>query len=163
MTGFDYAVLLIVAVSILLSVMRGVVREVLALLAWLVAFWIASVYAVAVTPYLPQALASPALRLLAAYIGVFLASLLLMSLLTIAVGELIKTLGLRGLDKSLGAIFGLLRGLLIVCVLVLVGGMTSLPRQDFWRDAMLSAPLEAVVISAKPWLPHDLAKHIHFD
>ncbi len=163
MTGFDYAVLLIVAVSILLSVMRGVVREILALLSWLVAFWVASVYAVSVMPFLPHALVSPALRLLASYVSVFLVSLLLASLLTIAVGEAIKTLGLRGLDKSLGAIFGLLRGLLIVCVLVLVGGMTSLPSQDFWRDAMLSSPLEYVVINAKPWLPHNLAKHIHFN
>jgi membrane protein required for colicin V production len=53
--------------------------------------------------------------------------------------------------------------LLIVGVLVLLGGMTSLPQDPRWRNAMLSAPLEAMVMAIMPWLPQEMAKHIKYD
>ena len=83
--------------------------------------------------------------------------------LAIALAEVFKRIGLGGLDRMLGAFFGLARGVLIVGVIVLLGGLTTLPRETFWRDAMFSAPFEALVISALPWLPEGIAKHINYD
>lgn len=163
MTAFDYAVLLIVGFSVLLSVMRGMVREVLALLSWVAAFWVAKAYAVHFAPMLPKGIPDQELRLLAAFLVLFLVTLLLASLLTIALSELIKTVGLTFLDRGLGALFGLVRGGVIVMVLVLLAGLTSLPRQPLWQNAMFSAPLEAVAIAIKPWLPADFAKRIRYD
>ena len=62
----------------------------------------------------------------------------------------------------LGAAFGLVRGLAIVMLAVLLAGMTALPKQPAWRDAMLSAPLEALAGVIKVWLPDDLSKHINY-
>ena len=163
MTLFDYAVLLIIGLSILLSVMRGMVREILALLSWVVAFLIANIYTVQFAPMLPKAIPGDSLRLLAAFVILFLATLLVMSLLAIAMSGLVKSIGLSMMDRGLGALFGLVRGLLIVMVLVLVGGLTSLPHQNFWQNAMFSAPLEAFAVSIKPWLPDDLSKRIRYD
>ena len=163
MTAFDYAVLLIIGFSILLSIMRGMVREVLALLAWFVAFWIANLYTVQFEPILPKAIPGDSLRFLAAFVILFLVTLLLMSLLTITLAEFVKTIGLSMVDRGLGAFFGLARGLLIVLVLVLLAGLTSIPRQRFWQNAMFSAPLEALAVSIKPWLPDDLSKRIQYD
>ncbi|MBZ0092482.1 MAG: CvpA family protein [Burkholderiales bacterium] len=163
MTLFDYAVLLIIGVSILFSVMRGVVREVLALLSWVAAFFVAKTYVGDVLPYLPKLIPTDTLRLLAAFVVLFLGALLLMSLISIAASELIKTLGLGAIDKGLGAFFGFARGFLIVCLLVMLGGLTSLPRQSLWQNAMFSAPLEALVMSGKQWLPDDLSKRIHYE
>lgn len=163
MTAFDYAVLLIVGFSVLLSVMRGMVREVLALLSWVAAFWVAKAYAVHFAPMLPKGIPDQELRLLAAFLVLFLVTLLLASLLTIALSELIKTVGLTFLDRGLGALFGLVRGGVIVMVLVLLAGLTSLPRQPLWQNAMFSAPLEAAAIAIKPWLPADFAKRIRYD
>lgn len=163
MTAFDYAVLLIVGVSILISVMRGLVREALALMGWVAAFWVAAGYAVPLAPHLPGAIPDETVRLLAAFVALFLGTLLIATLLTIAASELVRKLGLGAVDRGLGVMFGLTRGLLIVLVLVLLAGLTPLPRQGFWHNAMLSAPFEAFVAMVKPWLPDQLAKRISYD
>jgi membrane protein required for colicin V production len=163
MTVFDYGVLLIIGFSVLLSVMRGAVREIMALFSWVASFLLAQEYATRLAPMLPSSIPGDSLRVLAAFLALFLGALLIMSLATIALAELIRTLGLGSLDKGLGVLFGLLRGLVIVCVMVFIGGMTSLPKQPMWQNAMFSAPIEAVVLKAKTWLPDDLAKRIHFE
>lgn len=163
MTVFDYAVLAIIGASVLLSVMRGMVRELLALLSWVVAFWIASAFAPDVALMLPKEVPNDMVRLLAAFAGLFFAALLLMSLVTIAAAELISTLGLTPLDKGLGAIFGLVRGLMIVLVLVMLAGMTALPKEKAWRNAMFSATLEEVVMQGKGYLPDAFNKRIRYD
>jgi len=63
----------------------------------------------------------------------------------------------------LGAFFGLARGLLIVVVLVFLAGLTSLPQDLRWRNAMFSAPLEAAVYGLLPWFPRDIARHVKYD
>lgn len=163
MTWFDYAVLIILGFSVLLSVMRGMVRELLALLSWLAAFWLANFYSVQLAPLLPASIPNESMRLLGAFVIIFLVVLLGMSLVTIALSEVIKSLGLKLADRALGGLFGLLRGALVVMVIVLVAGLTSLPHQPFWRNAMFSAPLEAVAQMIKPWLPEDLAKRINYE
>lgn len=163
MTVFDYAVLVIIGVSILLSVMRGFLREVMALLAWVVAFWVANLYTASFAPMLPASIPSPELRLLAAFAALFLATLLVMTLIAITVGQLLKAIGVGTWDRALGAVFGLARGIIMVLVLVLLSGLTSLPKQPLWKNAMLSSPLEALVMQFKPWLPADLAKRLHYN
>jgi len=163
MTAFDYVVLAILGVSILLSVIRGLAREVLALLAWALAFVAASVFAADVAALLPPEVPDERLRLLAAFAGVFLAVLLAMSLLGLFVSRLLKGAGLGVEDRVLGGVFGLARGLLVVMALVLAAGFTSLPREAVWRDAVLSAPLEACAGAIKPWLPARFAQRIRYD
>ena len=163
MTVFDYAVLGILGASILLSLMRGFVREALGLASWVVALFMARSYAVTVAHMLPNAIPNESLRMLAGFVIVFLATLLATSLLTIFISELVKKMGLSVMDRGLGAIFGMTRGVLIVGVLVMLGGLTSLPQREEWRDAMLSAPLEDMVIKASSWLPQDFTKHLKFD
>lgn len=162
MTVFDYAVLAIIGLSILLSMMRGFLREVLALAGWVAAFFVAKLYTLELAPLLPEAIPSETLRLLAAFVILFLATLLVTSLLAIALSEVFKKVGLGWLDRWLGAIFGLARGVIIVGVLVLLAGLTSIPQDARWRNAMFSAPLEALVMSGLPWMPQGVAKHIKF-
>ncbi len=163
MTTFDYTILTVVGISMLLGVMRGLVREALNLLAWVAAFWVANAYTADIARMLPQAIPSESLRFLAAFVMLFLGALLLMSLVTITLAELVKSLGLGSYDKGLGAVFGLARGMLIVLTLVLLAGMTGLPHQGFWRNAMFSAPLEALAVSVEPWLPEELSKRISYE
>ncbi len=163
MTWFDHAVLLIVGVSALIAVIRGFVREVLALAAWLVAFLVASAFAAQLAPLLPEAIPSEELRMLAAFVLVFGTTLLVMSLLTLVLVELIRIVGLGFLDRFFGLLFGLVRGVAIVLTAVLLGGLTALPAHPAWRDAMLSSPLEALALTVKPLLPAELGRHIRFD
>jgi membrane protein required for colicin V production len=163
MTIVDYAVLAIVALSVLISVWRGAVREIFALGAWILAFLTAQAYAATVAAYLPASIESPGLRLLAGFAGVFVLVLLLTTLVSVAISSLLRSAGLGPMDRGLGAIFGLARGMLVVIILVLLCGLTAFPRTPAWRDAMLSAPLEAAAASVMPLLPDALARRISFD
>jgi len=162
MTVFDYVVLTIVAVSLLLGLWRGVVGELIALAAWVLAFLAAVEFGGEIGNTIFTGIADASLRNLAGCVAVFVAVLIVMALLRLAVREMIKALGLSLSDRLLGLIFGVGRGVLIALILVMAGGLTSAPKTSWWRDAMFSPPLETVVLAIKPWLPTDLAKRIRF-
>jgi membrane protein required for colicin V production len=163
MTLFDYAVLAIIGASVLLSVMRGLAREVLALASWVAAFFAATTLSSSVALWLTPYISNDSWRALAAFAGVFLVTLVAMSLVALAVSGLLKRAGLGLEDRLLGGFFGFARGLLIVVVLVLLGGLTAAPRQPAWHDAMLSPPLEALAGAMKPWLPQILSSNLSYD
>lgn len=162
MTVFDYTVIGVVAVSLLLGLWRGVVGELIALAAWVLAVFATAEFSGRVAEMLYQGIADPSVRTLAACATIFVGVLVLMALVRMVVKSLIKALGLSLSDRLLGSLFGLARGALISMVLVALGGMTSAPKQTWWENATLSAPLETAVLAAKPWLPDDLAKRIRF-
>jgi len=162
MTGFDYVVIGIVAVSLLFGLWRGVIGEVISLVAWGVGIFAAIEFGASVGHAVFAGLSDPALRTLAGCVVIFVGVLVSMALLNMVVRRMVKALGLSVSDRILGMIFGLARGVLVCMVLVGLGGMTSAPTQSWWKNAMLSAPLETVVMAAKPWLPDDLAKRIRF-
>lgn len=162
MTAFDYGVIAIAAASVLIGVWRGVVGEIIALVAWVLAFFAAKAWGSDVARHLLGGIADPALRIVAAWVAVFVVVLLLMALLRLAVRGVLSALGLSVTDRLLGVVFGAARGLAIVLALVAVGGMTSMPKEKWWSDAVFSAPLETAVLAGKPWLPPDIAKRIRF-
>ncbi len=162
MTAFDYVVIGIVVVSLLLGLWRGVVTEVVALAAWGIGIFAGIEYGKAAGQVIYTGLADPTMRTLAGCATVFIGILLAMALIGMAVRSMVKALGLSLSDRLLGAIFGLVRGLLMILVLVALGGMTGAPQQIWWKGAVLAAPLETAVMATKPWLPEDLAKRIRF-
>jgi membrane protein required for colicin V production len=162
MTVFDYVIIGIVVASLALGLWRGVIGEIIALVAWILAFFAAKLWGAEIAQVVFTGVADPALRIVAGWVAVFVAVLILMALLRLAVRGLLKALGLTLTDRLLGVIFGVARGLVIVFVLVAVGGMTSVPREKWWSEAQFSAPLETAVLASKPWLPPEMAKRIRF-
>ena len=163
MTVFDYTALIIIGLSVFLGIMRGLVREVLGLVGWVAAFLVAKTYSSTLVPMMPADIPTDGLKVLAAFLVLFLATLLVTSLLAIALSTIFKKVGLSWLNRVLGIIFGLARGILIVCIIVFMAGLTEIPKDGRWRDAMFSAPLEALVMNALPWLPEGIAKHVKYD
>jgi membrane protein required for colicin V production len=162
MTVFDYVVLGVLAASVLLGLWRGVVSEILGLVAWVVAFFVARAQAPSGAHWLADRIADPSLRLAVAFGVILVGVLVLFSIARLVLSLLLSAVGLGLLDRLLGACFGVLRGGLVVLAGVGVAGMTTLPRAAGWREAILSPPLETAVIAAKPWLPADVAKRIRF-
>lgn len=162
MTGFDVVVLAIIIASVVVGMIRGLVREVLSLVAYAVAL----VGAVWWGPWVHQVLApyieTDLLRLAVAYIGVFLALLLVVGIINLAVGGIVRSTGLAPADRGLGGIFGLARGLLVVITLVVAAGYTPMPAEAWWRQAWLSPVVEQVVIAIKGRLPNDVAQWVPY-
>jgi membrane protein required for colicin V production len=163
MTLFDYAVLVIVGASVVVSVMRGFARELLALAGWVIAFFAANTLSGPVAGWFVPVISDGSLRALTAFVAVFVVTLIIVSLLAIAASRMLKSAGLGLEDRLLGGFFGLARGMLIVMVIVLLAGLTALPRQPAWSDAMLSPPLEALAGALKPWLTQTVSRYISYD
>ena len=163
MAWLDYAVLGVFAVSLALGAWRGLVREVVSILGWVIAFLAANLLAGPLGPVMPQAIPSPELRLAAAYVAVIAVSLILTSLAGLLLSKVVQAVGLGGVDRVLGAGFGMLRGLLIVLAAALVAGLTSAPRQPWWRDSLSGPLLAQAVGTLKPLLPQTLAERLRYD
>lgn len=163
MTVFDYAVLLILGISVLISLMRGAVKELLSVLGWILAFYVAQYYSSELSPLLPEDIPTETLKTLAAFIILFLSVLLISSLVALAISTLLQKVGLGWFNRLLGGVFGFMRGLVIVGVLVFIAGMTKIPNDPRWTNAMFSAPLEAMVKAFLPMLPASLTQYVHYD
>ena len=163
MTIFDYAVLGVLLVSVLLSIFRGAVRELLSLAGWVVAFMAARSLSVDLVPMIPPSIEDESLRMSVAFVAIFLAVLVAMGLIAMLLSALIKTVGLGFIDRMLGSVFGLVRGILIVLMVVLLAGMTTLPQEPLWQKALLSKTLETTVGLTLPWLPQELSQRIHYE
>lgn len=163
MTSFDYIVIAIIALSVVVSMMRGAVKEMLAILGWVVAFYVAKAYSSILAAFLPEGIPTEALKTLIAFLILLIAVLFISGLLAVAISGIVSKVGLGSLNRLFGVIFGFAKGLLIVSVLVFLAGLTSLPKEQMWADAVLSEPLEILVKSALPWLPEGISKHVKFD
>lgn len=162
MTIFDYLVIFVLVCSIVISTLRGLVKEILSLLGWVVSFVVANAYGQDLARLLPDAIPGDTTRLIAAFIALFIGVRLLMMLLNMAVDAVIKASGLTLADRGLGGLFGLGRGLVIVLAAVLLCGMTAIPRQPFWKEAVLSPLAETAARTVKPFLPGEFARHVQF-
>ncbi|MEO7496840.1 MAG: CvpA family protein [Massilia sp.] len=162
MTLFDYLVLFVLAASVVISTMRGLIKEILSLASWIIAFVIANAYGARLAPMLPSMIPGEAVRLMAAFVALFIGVRILMGLLSMALDAVVKASGLSLADRGLGGLFGLARGLVIVLFTVILCGMTSIPQQDFWKHALLSPMAESGARTVKPFLPAELAEHVKF-
>jgi membrane protein required for colicin V production len=161
-TIFDYIVLLVLVCSVLISTSRGLIKELLSLVSWVVAFVVANAYGAQLADLLPAVVPGVALRLMLAFVVLFIGVRMLMGLLTMALDAAVTASGLGLADRGLGSLFGVARGVFIVLVGVTVCGMTEIPRQPFWKNALLSPLAETGVRSIKPYLPSAYAHYVRF-
>jgi len=162
LTLFDFVVLGLIALSLSIGVWRGVVSEILALIAWVAAFLAARAWGERVGDLTASQLVDPFWRHAVGFLEVFVGVLVLFALGRWLMALLLKAVGLRPLDRILGAVFGIARGILVAWVAVLVSGFTPLPRETWWRQAVLAPPLETAALAARPWLPPNLAERIRY-
>jgi membrane protein required for colicin V production len=158
----DYAILAIIGVSALISVWRGLLREVLSLLAWILAILVAMTFmrplADLLTPYIAVASA----RLIIAFMALFIATLLCGAIINFIIAKLVMSSGLSGTDRMLGIVFGIARGALVVGVLVLMAGLTPLPQDPWWEQSVLLGRFEAMALWLRSYLPPEVAAYFTF-
>lgn len=142
MNWADYVILAVFAVSILIGLLRGFTREVLGIVGWVLAFVIAFTFTHAVAEWLTPHIATPSVRRAAAFGGLFFGVLLLSSLLTFFVGRLVREGAMASADRTLGAGFGLLRGLVLTAALIWAVGNTLARQDPWWQQSALIPRLE---------------------
>lgn len=127
----------VIAISALFSLMRGFVREALSLLGWLAAFWIALTFAKDFADLLLTGISAPSVRVVVSFTILFVVTLVITALLNRLAGSLVTKTGLTGTDRMIGMVFGVARGVVVVCVMVLLAGMTTIPQDPWWQESVL--------------------------
>ena len=100
------------------------------------------------------------MRYAAAFVLVFIAALFVAGLLAALLKRLVDAIGLRPVDRTLGAAFGALRGLILLLAATVVMDMTALKSSDWWQESVGAQTLTAVLASLKPMLPEQFARYL---
>ena len=163
MTALDYAFVGLLALSTAWGVWRGLVREVISLAGWVLAFIAANFLAEPLADALTGFISNPDLRAIVAFVAIFVVVLTLVTLAAIALSKALKSTGLRGLDRTLGGLFGLARGLLLAILFAIVAGLTSFPQSPIWKASWSGPMLGRTVVELKPWLPPAFANRLKYN
>ena len=162
MNWADITIIGIILLSALISLFRGLIREVLSLVAWVAAFWAAMQFSPHFAAFLEPYISVSGARTVLAFLGILIGTLLVFGVINFVIGRLIEKTGLSGPDRLLGAMFGLLRGAAIVSILVFLSGLTPLPQTPSWKSSLMLSGFQTVALMAVAQLPFELAKHFSY-
>jgi membrane protein required for colicin V production len=146
----DLGVLLVLAVSALLGLSRGLVRELLGLASWIVAGLGAYRFGPELIPMSREAIGNPDLADAAAYIGTFVVFLIILSLLANLIGRLVRVSALGGLDRTLGLVFGAVRGDAILIAAYIPLALALPPER--WPEAALRSRAIPLIYEGAVWV-----------
>lgn len=159
MAIIDYVILAIVGVSTLISLVRGFVKESLSLLTWISAFAIAISFAQNAAVLVPKAVDIPSARVALAFMVLFVLVLIIGGIINWIISTLVNKTGLTGTDRSVGMVFGLVRGVFIVAILILLAHLTAMPNEPWWKASVLLPSFQIVSDWIQALLPADMAQH----
>lgn len=159
----DYAILAVIAISILVGALRGFIKEVFSLVVWAAAFLVAWHFAGDVAVLMEDAVTLPSARTAMGFAGLFIAVLLVGGLINYLLGRLVETTGLSGTDRLLGGVFGAARGLVLIVAVLLVAGFTPIPGDPWWQESTTIRRMMPLVNWAAEHLPESVSEHLDFE
>lgn len=160
MTIVDWMLLGLIALSVVLGLVRGFIREAFALLIWAAAFVLAFYFSGATANLLEGVVEVPSVRTGLAFGGIFLLVLVVGALLNWVVGKLVEKTGLSGTDRLLGAVFGAARGLLLVVALIIVAGFSPVTQDPWWSESRVIQSLLPLADWAATYLPDSVREFL---
>jgi membrane protein required for colicin V production len=162
MIWIDYTISVLVIVSALIGLFRGFIKEAFVLVLWVIAVWVGMQYSRDFAVLLQDTISYPSARIAAAFGLLFFLTLILGGLISFILGQLVEKTGLSGSDRILGMLFGILRGVVLVSLLVMLAGLTPLPQDPWWKQSLLIPPLQTIAVWLKDHIPSGLAGYIHY-
>lgn len=160
MSSLDWIFAVVLLLSMALGAWRGLVYEVLSLVNWVVAFVLARLFALDAAQVLPMSGASAALRYAAGFLLVFVLVLIVGTLLTVLIKKLTSAVGLSSVDRTLGAVFGATRGVLLLLLATVVVHQTPMKDSMSWQESVGARMAAGTLKGLKPSLPRDLDKFL---
>lgn len=149
----DIAIIAVVTLSVLTGLFRGFVKELVALCVWILAIWLGFHYSQSLDPWLKSYIQEQSARTAVAFIIILFATLFAGGVVNAILSFVLKRAGLSGTDRTLGMVFGFLRGIFIVALIMVAVKMTSLPYEQHAKDSALYARFDPVVALIYDHLP----------
>ena len=161
MTFIDYGFFIIIIVSCLLGCYRGFVRELLSIIAWFFAFYLAQSFSLVIASKLHW-IDTESIRNLVAYVLIFIAALVLSMGVIAVLNKFIKYTGFSFPNILLGGLFGFVRAIFIGLMCHFVIQSTSFVNHSAWQDAFIKPYFESFTAKAGVYLPLDILKHVKY-
>lgn len=162
MIWIDYAIFSIIGISLIIGLFRGLVREALALVTWSVAFWVGLTFSSSFATLLETTITDPSLRIAASFIALFVLTLILGAILSALLSVLISKTGLTGTDRMAGLVFGIIRGVVFVIILVMLAGLTPLPESSWWKESQVLPLFQSLAVWLKLHIPDSMARYLNY-
>jgi len=160
MAVLDWIFLAVLLVSMVVGAWRGLVYEMLSLANWMAAFVLAQWFGPAAAEWLPLAGATEVVRFLAGFVMVFVAALFVGGLLAFLIRKLVAAIGLRPVDRVLGAAFGVVRGVVVLLAFTVVVGMTPMKAGPWWQESIGARIATVALQGLKPLMPQEFGKYL---
>lgn len=154
----DWVFLAVLLMSLFIGLWRGLVYEVISLATWLAAFVLAQWFAADVARLLPMSGAGEGVRYAAGFVVTFILALFAGGMVALFVKKLVTVVGLAPIDRILGAVFGVVRGLVVLLAIAVVVAMTPLKSALWWKESIGANALTATLKGLKPVLPVEFGK-----
>lgn len=162
MNWADYCIVAVLGLSVLIGLWRGFVAEVLAIACWVAAIWVAYMFGADLAEKFANSISLPSARLLLAYALCFIGVLIVGALLSFFLRKLVAGSGLTGSDRLLGMLFGLVRGVVLVSLMVLLLGFTPFPRDPWWHTSRLLPTFQTSAEWFRSLLPEEVGKYLEW-
>lgn len=162
MIWVDFAILGLVAISLVIGLLRGFIKEAFALGIWIVAIWIGLTFSRNFSVFLEPFITLPSARIAAAFAVLFIMTLILGAIISFVLDELVRKTGLTGSDRFVGMIFGIARGMVVVAVLVMLAGLTPLPDDAWWQKSLLIPPFQSLALWLRDFIPASMVGYVHY-
>jgi membrane protein required for colicin V production len=157
----DYVILAVLFISVLIGLARGLISEILSLVIWVAAFWLAWLFGPVVARYFEGSVSLPTARIAIGYGLCFITVLLVGAVFRFLISRLVSGTGLGGVDRLLGMLFGLARGVLIVSGVVFLLGFTPLPNEPMWRQSTMLSQFAAPAAWLGQQVPSNVREYMH--
>ncbi|MCX7553778.1 CvpA family protein [Marinicella sp. S1101] len=162
MNWFDLTIIAILGLSVIVSLFRGLIREVMSLLIWVGAFWLAWTFVDRGAGWLEAFIELPSARHLISFVALFLAALIVGGIINYLVGKMITKTGLGATDRFFGMFFGLGRGIIAVTALVLFIQATPFSKDPWWTESKLTPQFAKLADWVKEQMPEDMGEYFSF-
>ena len=153
MNWVDFAIVGVVALSAIIGVIRGFVRETVSLVVWIAAFWAALHFGPELASAMSGFIETVSVRLVSAFVILFLSVFVIGSLINHFLSKAVKRIGLGGADRVLGVLFGIARGGLVIALVLIVVGLTPLTDSMAWRESLLIGYMSPWLVQWQHWWP----------
>lgn len=158
----DIAIIALLAIHVVAGVIRGFSQEVFTLIAWVTGIFVAWFFSQEFAFFLLKVFSPPPVRLAASFVSLILITLMIGAIIKMLLAETVKKTGLNFLDRLGGLFLGFVHGLVVVFVLVVVAGLTPLPKDRWWQQSKYIPPFQSLAILAKDYIPSTVASSINY-
>ena len=161
MIWIDFTLIGLVFISFVIGLLRGFIKEVFSLAFWILASWVSLIFSREFSGFLESTISHPSARMVASFVALFAITLSLGGLIGFLLSVAKKT-GLTFMDRFGGMVFGVIRGMIVVTVVVILAGLTPLPKDSWWTESTLIPPFQLLAVWLRDHIPSGLAGYISY-